>query len=258
MFTFLRIERPTTRPCGRPRRATSIACCIRWMFEANDATRMRPVRGGMIWRNASPTRRSEPVHARPLGVRRVAEQQVDAAVAELGELADVGLQAVDRRVVELVVARVQDAAAGVSRARPRRRPGSSAPSGRTRRLNGPSWIGSPSGSASRSSAARRRPCSSSFDLIEPERQPRRPDLAARATSRRRYGSAPTWSSWPCVSTTARTARAVAQVREVGEDEVDAEVLVAREREPGVDDDHLAAGLDTRSCSCRPRRGRRAG
>ena len=68
------------------------------------------MRCGMIWRNASPTRRSEPVKPGPLGVRRVAEQQVDAAVADLGEPPDVGPEAVDRRVVELAVARVQDAA----------------------------------------------------------------------------------------------------------------------------------------------------
>ena len=44
MFAFLRIERPTIatlRPRSTP---TSIACCIRWTFEANDETRMRPVR----------------------------------------------------------------------------------------------------------------------------------------------------------------------------------------------------------------------
>ena len=44
----------------------------------------------------------------PLGVRRVAEHEVDAAVADLGETADVGAQPVHRRVVELVVAGVQD------------------------------------------------------------------------------------------------------------------------------------------------------
>ena len=43
-------------------------------------------------------------HARALGVGRIAEQQVDAAVPELGELAEVGAEAVDRRVVDLVVA----------------------------------------------------------------------------------------------------------------------------------------------------------
>ena len=38
------------------------------------------------------------------------------------------------------------------------------------------------------------------------------------------------------------ARVVLQVREVGKDEVDAEVLVAREREPGVDEDAATLGL----------------
>ena len=69
---------------------------------------MRPVRLGKIWRNASPTTRSDCVTPGALGVRRVAEQQVDAAVADLGELADVGALAVDRRVVDLVVAGVHD------------------------------------------------------------------------------------------------------------------------------------------------------
>ena len=49
--------------------------------------------------------------SRPLGVRGVTEQEVDAAVADLGQVADVGAQAVHRRVVDLVVARVHDAAA---------------------------------------------------------------------------------------------------------------------------------------------------
>ena len=100
--------------------ATSIACCMRWMFDAKLETSTRPLRGGMIWRNASPTTRSERVKPGALCVRRVAEQQVDAAVAELGEPADVGLQPVDRRVVELPVAGVEDAAGRSSRSRSRR------------------------------------------------------------------------------------------------------------------------------------------
>ena len=99
--------------------------------------------------------------------------------------------------------------------------------------NGPSSIGPPSGSISRSSAAFRRPCSSSFDLTSPSVS-RVAHTSGTRTSRRRYGSAPTWSSCAWVSTTARTLAAVAQVREVRKDEVDAEVLVAREREAGVD------------------------
>ena len=55
MFRFLRIERPTIATFRPVCTATSIACCIRWTFDANDATRTRPVRCGMIWRNASPT-----------------------------------------------------------------------------------------------------------------------------------------------------------------------------------------------------------
>ena len=62
MFRFLRIERPITLTERPTSSATSIACCIRWMFDANDETRMRPCRAGMIWRKASPTTRSERVN----------------------------------------------------------------------------------------------------------------------------------------------------------------------------------------------------
>ena len=59
MFTFLRSERPTTATLRFVIAATSTACCTRWMFEAKRAIRIRPVRSGMIWRNASPTVRSD-------------------------------------------------------------------------------------------------------------------------------------------------------------------------------------------------------
>ncbi len=111
MFAFFRIERPTKatlRPQSTP---TSAACCMRCTFEAKDETRIRPSRLGKIWRNASPTTRSDSVTPAPLGVRRVAEQEVDAEAADLREPADVGALSVDRRVVELVVAGVDDAAA---------------------------------------------------------------------------------------------------------------------------------------------------
>ena len=42
MFRFLRIERPTTATLRPVCTATSIACCIRWTFDANEATRIRP------------------------------------------------------------------------------------------------------------------------------------------------------------------------------------------------------------------------
>ena len=258
MFMFLRIERPTTATLRPISTATSIACCIRWTFDANDATRIRPLprRDELAERLAD-----EPLgagDARPLGVRRVAEQQVDAAVADLREPADVGLQAVDRRVVELPVAG--------ERGRGRRRSSitTATASGiecaiRTNSSsNGPMLRPAPSsGSASRSSAARSSPCSSSFDLTSPSVS-RVAQTSRTRTSRSRYGSAPTWSSCAVREHDRAAASLVAQVREVGQDEVDAEVLVAREREPGVDDDQLARRTRRRSCSCRPRRGRRAG
>ena len=55
----------------------------------------------------------QPLRARDagtLGVRRVAEHEVDALGAELGEAADIRAQAVHRRMVELPVAGVQDTA----------------------------------------------------------------------------------------------------------------------------------------------------
>ncbi len=61
MFRFLRIERPITLTERPTSSATSIACCMRWMFDAKDEIRTRPCRAGMICRNASPTTRSERV-----------------------------------------------------------------------------------------------------------------------------------------------------------------------------------------------------
>ncbi len=59
MFPFFRIERPTNAILRPQSSATSAACCIRCTFEANDETRIRPSRPGKIWRNASPTTRSD-------------------------------------------------------------------------------------------------------------------------------------------------------------------------------------------------------
>ena len=112
MFRFLRIERPTTTTFRPHSIATSAACCMRWMLDANEATRILPraEREDRAKRLADEALRARGPGA--LRVRRVAEQEVDAAVSDLGELADIGLEAVDRRVVELPVARVDDAAGG--------------------------------------------------------------------------------------------------------------------------------------------------
>ena len=63
MFAFLRIERPTNATLRPQSTATSHACCIRCTFDANDEIRILPVRCGKIWRNASPTTRSDLRHA---------------------------------------------------------------------------------------------------------------------------------------------------------------------------------------------------
>ena len=79
-------------------------------------------------------------------------------------------------------------------------------------------------------------------LDEPEREPRRPDLVDLHLPHQVRERA------DVVFVRVREhdradAALVPQVGEVGQDQVDAEVLVAREREPGVDHDRLAAVLE---------------
>ena len=72
------------------------------------------------------------------------------------------------------------------------------------------------------------------------------DRLSWPSSRMTHGSAPRWSSWPWVMTTASmSSDALAQVREVGQDEVDAHHLGRREAQPAVDDDDPALVLDDR-------------
>ena len=106
----------------------------------------------------------------------------------------------------------------------------------------PICTGSPSGSASRSSAERSRPCSSSFDWIERERELRRPDLPHRHLAQQVRQAADVVFVAVREQHGAHARGVLLQVREVGQDEVDAELLVARERESGVHDDDLAVDL----------------
>ena len=192
MFRFLRIERPTTTTLRPHSTATSAACCMRWMFDANEATRIRPFaqREDRAERLAD-----EPLGAGvpgPLGVRRVAEQEVDAAVADLRERPDVGLQPVDGRVVELPVARVHDPAGSGLDDERRPSPGSSAPPGRARAGTARARAARLPGSASTSSAFCPRPCSSSFDFTSASVSARRDDRRRRrpragGTAARRRG-----------------------------------------------------------------------
>ena len=181
-----------------------------------------------------------PGEARALGVRRVGEQKVDTAVAELGEATDVGAQPVDRRVVELPVAGVEDQAGGgldrdpdavgdrvrhadeleLERAELNRRPV------RVRLLQ----LG-----------RAQQPVLVELRLDEPEREPRPPDLLDLDLAQQERQRADV--ILVRVREDDRAHVLVAEVAEVREDQVDAEVLVAREGQPGVDDDRLAADLE---------------
>ena len=50
MFTFLRMERPTSATLRPSCAAASTTCCTRWMFEAKQVTTMRP---GQRWKTRS-------------------------------------------------------------------------------------------------------------------------------------------------------------------------------------------------------------
>jgi hypothetical protein len=79
-------------------------------------------------------------------------------------------------------------------------------------------------------------------LDQPEREPGRPDLGDTHLAHQVGQGADV--VLVAVGEDDRPDRAcpLAQIREVGQDEVDAEVLVARERQPGVHDDDVVAAL----------------
>ena len=209
------------------------------MFEANDATRIFPCakREDRAERLAD-----EPLGARvarALGVRRVAEQEVDAAVPDLRERADVGLEPVDRRVVELPVARVHDAP-GVRLDDERDGVGD--------RVRDADELDAKRAELERRVARRRghelgllpEPVLVELRLDERERERRRDDLADVDLAQE--VRQPADVILVAVREDDRAHAPALEVADVGQEQVDAEVLVAREREPGVDDDDLVAHL----------------
>ena len=178
-------------------------------------------------------------HAGPLGVRRVAEQEVDAAVADLRQPAHVGLEAVDRRVVELPVARVHDSP-GRRLHHDRDRIGDRVRDAHEleaeaaeleRRAFGVGLEQLRDGGdtvllelrADEAERQARRDDALDVHLAEDVRQ--RADVVLVAVRQHDGEHAP-----------------ALEVGEVGQHEVDAQVLVAREREARVDDDHVVAEL----------------
>ena len=126
--TFLRTDSPsvaTTRPDSM---AASAICWMRWMWLAKLAVMTRrPSAAWNVLRSTAPTSRSLGAWPLALGVGGVGHQQPDALGGGDGaDAGEVGEPAVDRREVELEVARVQDDAL---RACARRWRGRGAPSG---------------------------------------------------------------------------------------------------------------------------------
>ncbi len=80
-------------------------------------------------------------------------------------------------------------------------------------------------------------------LDEPERELRRPDLLHARLAQNVRQRADVILMAVREQDRPHGALEIGQVREVGQDQIDAEVLVAREREARVDDDDLAVGLE---------------
>ena len=104
MLKFLRIERPTRATRRSSLIAASITCWTRWMLEAKEVTMIRPLQPEKVSSSAGPTLDSDGRDPGAVGVGRVAAEQQQAVAAELGQPRDVGRAAVDRGLVELVVA----------------------------------------------------------------------------------------------------------------------------------------------------------
>ena len=100
-------------------------------------------------------------------------------------------------------------------------------------------------------------CSTSLASTK-ARVSREPTTGMSGRSRSRYGTPPMWSSWPWVSTIASTwSQAVPQPAEVGQDHVDARLVLVREEHAAVHDEQAAPRARRRSCCGRSRPARPA-
>ena len=243
MLRFLIIERPTTATLRPQASEASITPCRRWMCEEKLVTITRPGASRMMRLSAAATSCSDCVMPGRSAFVESASMRSTPSLAEPRELGEIGRagrrsacgRSCSRRCAGSCPRWVWSATATASGIECVTRANSAA--------NGPQATGSPSLSISMNSASRSRPCSSSFDLTMPSVS-RVPQTSRTPISRITYGSAPMWSSWPCVRMTASMPPgALAQVGEVGQHEVDAEHLVAREREAAVDQDAALALLD---------------
>jgi hypothetical protein len=181
---------------------------------------------------------------RPLGVGGVAEQQVDSPVPQLGQPAHVRLQSVDGRVVDLVVAGVEDThPPGLDHQR--NRVGNRMSDADELEAEGTDLNRATLGVCLPELGRLQQAVLVELRLHEAEREPRRPHLRDRHLPKQIRQGADMILVSVREDNRANTAGALAQVREVRKDEIDAEVLVAREGEPGIDDQEVAVGLEGR-------------
>ena len=210
------------------------------MCDENVVTTIAPVGSRKTLRAARGRVRSDGVDAGVLDVGRVGQEQQHAVVAELGERREVRRATVERRLVDLEVAGVDD------RADRRRIASADRVDDRVRhldRLDGERADRrqrSPGGR--RSSGARRARARAAARATRPSVSG--VPYTGTSSSRSTYGSAPMWSSWPWVRTMPRK-RSPSSRRyvEVGNDDVDAEHLGVGEHDAAVDGDRRVVVLE---------------
>ena len=178
--------------------------------------------------------------ARALGVRRVAEEKIDAAIPDLRERADVGLEPVDRRVVELPVSRVHDPS-GVRLDHERGRVGNRVRHADELDAKRAELERRVSGRCGNELGLLPEPVLVELRLHERERERRRDDLADVDLAQE--VRQPADVILVSVGEDHRAHAPAFEVADVRQQQVDAEVLVAREREAGVDDDDLVTHLE---------------
>ena len=174
-----------------------------------------------------------------LRVGRVAAEQVDAAVPQLGEPADIGTQAVHGRVVELPVARVEDAP-GAGLDRDPDRVGDRMRHADELEPERPELDRRALGVCLAQLRGAQQAVLVELRLDEAEREAGRPDLVHLDLAHQERERADV--ILVRMREDDRADMLVAEVAEVRQDHVHAQMLVAREGHAGVDDDRVVAGL----------------
>ena len=234
------IERPTSATRRSCACAASSTCCTRCTCEANDATMIRLVESANTWSRTGPMPRSCATKPGHLGVGGVDHEQVDALLAEPRERAQVGDAAVERQLVHLEVAGVQDGAGAGVRTATARASGIEWFTATNSHSNAPNCSRCPS-----RDLARRRLDAVLLELGLDERERElgadERDVAAQA-QQVRHGA-------DVVLVAVReddrldVVEPVLDVLEVGQDQVDAGLVVLGEQDAAVDDEQAAGVLE---------------